>query len=92
MSELTPAIARTLLADATPGEWKAASHQVSMRGVATAIETSDVRITSHDPVVRLADARLMAAAPDLARAYLAAVERAEAAERERDALRAEETV
>ena len=59
-----------------------------MRGVATAIETDEVRITSHDPVVRFADARVMAAAPDLARAYLAAVERAEAAERERDALRA----
>ena len=88
MSELTPAIARTLLADATPGEWKVVSHQVSMRAVATAIETDEVRITSHDPVVRLADARLMAAAPDLARAYLAAVERAETAEHELAELRA----
>jgi hypothetical protein len=74
--DMTPERARRLLADATPGEWRRAHHgtwEVEAPPYQLLADCGEIGRSEHD-------AALMAAAPDLARAYLAAEERAQRAE------------
>lgn len=79
---MTPERARELLALAPKDEFRVVTHR-KMSGELTLIECG-----VFDYAVPARCAELFAASVDALRAYLAAVERAEAAERERDALRA----
>ena len=79
---LTPERARELLAHAPHDELRVVTHR-KMLGDVTVLEYG-----VFDYAVPPRCAELFAASADALRAYLAAVERAEAAERERDALRA----
>ena len=79
---MTPERARDLLAHAPHDELRVVTHR-EMIGDVTMIECG---VFDYAAPPRCAE--LFAASADALRAYLAAVERAEAAERERDALRA----
>ncbi len=83
MSEkLTTEKVRSLLEESTPGEWRPhrfadGSYGVlAEQGVSTLGDEAAIRVAK-DELLILDDARLTAAAPDLARAYLAQAEEVE---------------
>lgn len=78
MDELTPESVRVLLAEATPGPWRAVNEmdgrgEVEAQGTIAAWEW--VSYPEDGEQIDIGDARLIAAAPDLAEALLKAWER-----------------